>query len=649
MDDESTGSVGFKQDSDVPVRSRKFYQRKGYISPNQLVLLLALTIAPLLTMTVRMLALPGVLEPGWVFTDWLRTIGGALNHALSLRDVRMNEMDQVFFLLFLPTAAMLIAFARLTLGLRMMGFRSILVAMGFREAGIVPGLILVSVVIGVSVAMRPWYRQLRLPYYARIAVTFCVTVMVLVFLMIAAPPLRSEMLWRLAFFPVLILALMAEAFARTVEEDSVLAAFWRIGTTVAVAIVLTILGSAFVFRETLHTYPEFMISETVAIILIAEFLDFRLLEDFYAKLSGLAVPHLLADPNAYRVAVVRSRQADTIIGWLGHLSPKRLTQRSVQPVVDALRVAGHTVRVFEGDSNLVRHLAQFIPPHPGTGQPGGLVFNLAAGIQGDAHYTHVPSMLQASGVAYTGATPHGHALAHDRYLARLLLRHSGVRTPAFVELSRPDDDVKDLHFPLVVKPRHDSTQRLRVVDGPGELRKAVAGVIRRYGPPALAEEYVDGREFQVCLLGNEQIECLPLVELDAATRQKTCPAKLDQPVIERIHDLARQAFRVSGCRDYVRLNVRLDANGTPYLIEIDNHDILGRSGAFAAAALQAGYTYDRLLGRIVEIARARYLPSGSPAPEAPLRPAGRLRWIRTLLADHFGASTGPSPSGRAGR
>jgi len=539
FEDESREELGPEQVSDVPPRTSRFFHRKGYVSPNQLLLLLALAIAPLLMMTVRMLAQPGVLEPGSPVVDALRATGRALNDTMSLRDVRRDEMDEVFFLLFLPTAAMLIAFARLTLGLRMMGFRSILVAMGIQEAGIVPSIILVAVLLAVSVALRPWFRMVRLPYYARISVTFCVTVMVLVVLMISAPALRSEMVWHTAFFPVLILALMAEAFAKTAEEDSIMAALWRVLTTVAVAVVITALGSILLVRETIHTYPEFMLSETVAIVLIAEFLDFRLFEDFYSKLSGLALPRLLEDQTAYRVAVVRSRHGEAIIGWLGRLSPKRLTQRSVQPVVDALRAAGHTVRVFEGDTNLIRRVRDFIPPHPATGQPGGLVFNLAAGIQGDSHYTHVPSMLQSAGLAYTGATPQGHALAHDRYLARILLRDAGVSAPSFFEMNDAEEEVADLRFPLVVKPRHESSYRLRVVESRGQLRRAVGGVIKRYGPPALVEDYVDGREFQVCLLGNEDLECLPLVELNAETRQKTCPPELDPYTLERIYELAR--------------------------------------------------------------------------------------------------------------
>lgn len=596
---------------------------KGNLARRELGLLLFLAAVPVLMVLTRILAMPGVLdgaEPGFV-----RAIGSALNEKLSLHSVPFTEREHILYLLFLPTSALLIALARLTFGIRVLGFRSILISVGFQESGILPSLVLIAVVVATIVLVRPLLRRIRLPYYARVSVVLCIASMILVAALLAAPWVHSEAVWSVAFFPVIVLGLLAEGIARTLDRDDVLTASWRAGTTILLAGLLALVCQVRVLRETLLEFPELAITQIVAIVLVSEFLDLRLFQDWISRLGGAALPRLFSSDRAFRVAVVRNRWSTGVIGRLGRASPKERGRASVQRLVDALREGGHTVRVLEGDLSLLRELRDFMPPDPRTGRPGGIVFNLAHGIQGNARSTHVPAMLEMAGIAYTGASPLGHALALDKVVARMLLQRAGVRTPAFQVMAGPDDTAEGLRFPLVVKPRHESDYASSIVQDRQQLEDAVGSVVRRLRQEALVEECVAGRAIEVAVLGNDPIECLPLVELDSAKGERLCPAPLDERLAKRIRRSARAAFRACECRDYARIDVRVAESGYPYVIEIETSGILEPEGSFALAAARAGYSFSELACRIVEVARARYLSGGAVRRLAVARRATPVR------------------------
>jgi D-alanine-D-alanine ligase len=220
-----------------------------------------------------------------------------------------------------------------------------------------------------------------------------------------------------------------------------------------------------------------------------------------------------------KVAVVRNCGKSGIINRFGQACPEVYSVKTIQKVVDALKAGGHAVAEFEGDKTLLSKLEEFMPADTPC-QPGGLVFNMAYGIQGESRYTHVPAMLEMAGVPYTGSGPLGHAIALDKIVTKDLIRQAGIPTPGYAVMSRPDASTGGLRYPLVVKPRHESTSYgLRLVDDPGQLAESVAAVIATYKQDALVEEYVDGREICVALLGNDDVEFLPFVEADFGARR----------------------------------------------------------------------------------------------------------------------------------
>ena len=353
-----------------------------------------------------------------------------------------------------------------------------------------------------------------------------------------------------------------------------------------------------------------------------------------------------------KIAVVRNRNKDGIVNKLGQPCPETYGRRSVQRIIDALWANGHTVACFEGDKHLIANLEEFMPTDHYTSRPGGMVFNLSYGIQGESRYSHVPGMLEMAGIPYTGSGPLGQALALDKVTAKNLMRDAGVPTPRFRVMSSCGSRVDDLNFPLIVKPRHESTSYgLRCVRSRQELEEAAQAIFTRYQQEALVEEYIVGREVCIGLLGNENVELLPPVELDFDGRQlhtltledkfhkspdepvKICPAPIDENLAQRLFELSLTTFRICQCRDYARIDIRIDPSGEPFVLEINSMASLGTGGAFVLAARKAGYTFESLISRMLDITHKRYF--GEPLPPATCS----ADWnIEEMLQEKFAAT-----------
>lgn len=334
-----------------------------------------------------------------------------------------------------------------------------------------------------------------------------------------------------------------------------------------------------------------------------------------------------------KVAVVWNYDRLGVINMFGQACPEKYGANAVRNVVEALRAGGHDVLLCEGDKDLLSVLERFMPPDA-QGYPTGMVFNMAYGIQGECRYTHVPAMLEMAGVPYTGSSPLGHTLALDKVITKNLLRDLGVPTPNFQVLQKGTESVGGLRFPVVVKPRRESTSfGLELVHERDELKTAVERIVAEYRQDALVEEYIDGREICVAILGNEQVEVLPLVEHDfgerktriitwedkvhraAAEPQKICPAVVGEPLATRLREISLATFRACHCKDFARVDLRVDADGNPYVLEINSMAALGASASFVLAARTADYSFSQLVNRILDTARQRY-SYGPLVPEA---------------------------------
>ena len=629
--------------SEAPSGLRDLWRPKGYLSTRSLVAVMALVVGPALMLLARMLATPALGASEWPLLDSLAAFGAALDNTLTLAWVPAGNRAAAEYLVLLPTAALLITVARLTFGLRVLGFRPVLIAVGFNELGVLPSLIVMGVVIGVVATLRPTMRRVRLPLYARISLILGITACVQVGALLVGSWLRSELVWSLAFFPIIILAMMAEAIAATLDQNRPGSAAWRFGWTVVLALVLFGLMNAPRFLELLLRAPELMVMQLGAIVLVSEYLDLRLLQDWQGRMTELAATHagwIFDTPpdvrRKPRVAVVRNRSRHGTIGKLGPATPSRVD--SVQHVADGLRDAGYAVKVLEGDMTLLRELRKFLPPHPRTGRPGGVVLNLGAGIQGRGPSTHVPAMLEMAGIAYTGPDPVGHARLGDPYGLLLLLRQAGVPVPTFGLLDDAHRAPDGVTFPMRLSARQASSAAGVRVDTSDHLSGAAALFAARYGGELLAESLIVGPEFRVAVLGDETLESLPLVRMDANGQPSECPAILDEALAAEIRRCALQAFRAAGCRDCALVRVCLDFADRPHVMGIEAQEIFGRKGALSIMAKVAGLGWSGLGQYIVEVAAARNGAESLTAADA-----------RSVIASRqTPAAAAASGAGRAG-
>ena len=270
-------------------------------------------------------------------------------------------------------------------------------------------------------------------------------------------------------------------------------------------------------------------------------------------------------------------------------------------------------------------------------------FNLCESLVGDARLeSAVPLILELLNIPFTGSPPEVLAFALRKDRVKQRLEAAGIPTPRGQVLTRPDDPC-DLPFPLIVKPvREDGSAGIShasVVRGAAELAIVVESLVTSFRQPALAEEYIDGREFNVAMLGHPTPRVLPLSEIDFTGLPDGVPhivsydakwtsgsvddlgtvpvmhPSLPNAIAARVRRVAADAFRAVGVRDYGRVDVRLAASGIPYVVDVNPNCDLSPHAGMARAAAAVGIDYDDLAGLLVRYALRRRRSSEGVAME----------------------------------
>ncbi|MBN1999497.1 ATP-grasp domain-containing protein, partial [candidate division KSB1 bacterium] len=284
-----------------------------------------------------------------------------------------------------------------------------------------------------------------------------------------------------------------------------------------------------------------------------------------------------------RIAIIYNKDMTRVINTFGIQNKEKYSPKTVQRVTDALVSAGHNVQIIDGNMHVFESLRDFMPKVM-EGERMGMVFNMAYGIQGESRYTHLPSMLEMLGIPYIGSTPAGHALALDKVITKIIMQQHNLPTPRFWVFNGADEDVSEVEYPAIVKPKMEAVSfGLRVVSTPGDLREAVAYIIKEFQQQALVEQFIRGREFAVGLLGNNPVEAFPVLEIDLENdpdaiqtvenkkkqpREKICPAKISDELAKEMQRLSIGAFKALGLRDFARVDIRLDLDGNIFLLEV---------------------------------------------------------------------------------
>ncbi len=330
-----------------------------------------------------------------------------------------------------------------------------------------------------------------------------------------------------------------------------------------------------------------------------------------------------------KIAVIYNRDSNNVINLFGTPNKERYGKKTIGRIVDGLKKYGHQVKTFEGDKDLITNLEQFMP-RVLKGERPGMAFNVSYGIQGQARYTHVPGILEMVGVPYVGSGPLAHSLALDKVVAKMIFLQYGIPTPPFTVLDRPEFEEPKLPYPLIVKPKNEAVSMgIQVVENESELRRAAEEIFNRFSQPVLVETYIEGREINVGLLGNNPPEALPPFEIvfggggpaiytiedklgkSGRTLQWLCPAPLTEEQNQEARELARKAFNALGCFDAARVDMRLNSSGEFYVLEINSLPSLREHSSYVMAAKHAGLDFPDLINRLVEVASARYF--GAPA------------------------------------
>ena len=264
------------------------------------------------------------------------------------------------------------------------------------------------------------------------------------------------------------------------------------------------------------------------------------------------------------------------------------------------------------------------------------VFNLCESISGDSRLEPLlPMLLEKEGIPFTGSAPLALTIALHKHKAKEILRGRGVPTPESVLVTAASQRV-ELTFPVIVKPaREDASVGIyseSVVSTREALKARIAHVISTYRQPALVERFIEGREIYVSLLGRPDgaaAQVLPFYEIDFSglppdrprivsfegkwvessveyQGTKPVPCELSRSQAARVTEVARAAFEALELRDYGRVDLRLAADGIPYVIDVNpNCDLSHAAGGFSRAARAAGLSYDDVVLRLTKLALER--------------------------------------------
>jgi D-alanine-D-alanine ligase len=310
------------------------------------------------------------------------------------------------------------------------------------------------------------------------------------------------------------------------------------------------------------------------------------------------------------------------------------SQETIKGIKEAIEANGHFVHMIEANQNAYIKLKELKEK-----KQVDLVFNIAEGLYGESREGQIPSMLEMLQIPYTGSGPLNLAITLDKARTKEILSYYKIPNAKFQVFSSVDEKIDCLKFPLIVKPISEGSSKgimnNNVVKNKKELTKKIKEIIEKYKEKAIVEEFLEGREFTVGII--EDIngpKVLPIIEVKFDELPKNmnkidsyeakwfyddpskgmdplvCPAKVDKKLEEKIKKISIDTYNVLNCKDFARLDIRLDKNGIPNILEINSLPGLipdpKENSRFPRAARAAGIEFNKLIGMLIDSAKRRY-------------------------------------------
>jgi D-alanine-D-alanine ligase len=350
-----------------------------------------------------------------------------------------------------------------------------------------------------------------------------------------------------------------------------------------------------------------------------------------AKRTSVAVIYNFPGEDEYESLRKKVQEGEVVspTGNIKDLEGIATVQEEIDALVKGLQQAGFDARAVNIEDQFDRLLKCLTDPRP------DVVFNLVEFFNNDPlQEDRIAGLYDLLRIPYTGAPPMTLAICQRKALAKHILKAFHIPTPRYkLVKKKPVPKLTGLRYPLIVKPAWEDasagvTDQAVVEDRP-QLEKRVRMILAEYMQPALVEEFIDGRELGVSVMGNKNPRVLPIEEMDFSDLppdrraiitfeskwnplsevfhmgKLVCPAKLPRSIQQRVKKVALHTYQVLGLRDYARIDMRLDKNDNLFVLEVNPNPDLTEGVAFMASAEAAGISFSEALRMIIEEALKR--------------------------------------------
>ena len=312
------------------------------------------------------------------------------------------------------------------------------------------------------------------------------------------------------------------------------------------------------------------------------------------------------------------------------------SENTINDLADAIKANGHSVDIIDVKEDIKEVLES-------RKNKIDLVFNVAEGLEGYDREALVPGICEELGIPFTAAGSETLINTLDKAKTKEILEENGIPTPKFQVFNNKDSPLlENMEFPLLVKPLLEGSSKgvfnENLVDSEEKLKKVVKKITTKYKQPVIVEEFLSGREFTVAVIGYEDPIVLPIVEIrfdhlpvgihhmdsyeakwiydspefieKSNFNPVVCPAEIDEGLKERIEETALKTFKILDCKDWARIDMRLDKEGIPNVLEVNALPGFMKdpqeNSRLPKAAYAAGWSYGGLIGEVLKSAIARW-------------------------------------------